>query len=237
MGCCQSSDEGVNNNNNNNNNSNANTSSGAQQPKNEQKDGVSTTGVSVKLEVSNEEFIAFIDVVKVVLITMLKRLTTTLGKEYSAFNELAAKTQKSNYVDFIDMEKFELFFRRAYQLNNEFPEPEDIDTKSIHYRQRKFECFLDEVEDSDYRMPLWGGSEPARQETFGLLQNAAKHTVISLENATRFCDRDTSSTSRIKNLKPHLLFFARTFRVFEGDIQRNINIFYDNIDKCCAEPI
>jgi len=231
MGCLSSSEEKPKNNDN----------SGGQQPnqqtKNDRKDGVSTTGVSVKVESSNEEFIDFVDTVKMVSVIMLRRLGTTLGKEYSAFNELAAKTQKSNYMDFIDIDKFEVFYRRTCQLSTEFPEPEDIDPKSIHYKQRKFECFLDEIDDSQSRVPIWGGSDQARNEIFGLLQNAAKHTVISLENATRFCDRDTSSTSRIKNLKPHLLFFARTFRVFEGDMQKNINIFYDNMDKCIAEPI
>jgi len=230
MGCISSSEE-------NNKTSNAvPPSQQNKQVKNEQKDGISTTGVSVKLD-SNEDFASFVDSVKLVSLIMLRRLATALSKEYSAFNELAAKTQKSNYMDFIDIEKFELFYRRAFQLSTEYPEPEDIDPKSIHYRQRKFECFLDEVEDSESQLPLWGGSEQARQETFSLLQNAAKHTVISMENATRFCDIDTSSTSRIKNLKPHLIFFARTFRIFEGDIQKNINLFYENIDKCCSEPI
>jgi len=232
MGWKPSSDDG-----NNNNNANDNGNQQTKQNKYEQKDGVSTTGVSVKLDSSNEEFAAFVDVVKSVSVTMLRRLGTTLGKEYSAFNELAAKTQKSNYMDFIDIEKFESFYRRSYQLSTEFPEPDDIDTKSIHYKQRKFECFLDEIDDSDSRIPLWGGTEQARHETFTILQSAAKHTVISLENAMKFCDRDTSGTSRIRNLKPHLTFFARTFRVFEGDIEKNINIFYANIDKCCAEPV
>jgi len=232
MGCMSSSEQNTKNNDNS-----GSQQANKQQTKNDQKDGLSTTGVSVKVEPSNEEFVDFVDSVKAVSVIMLRRLATTLGKEYSAFNELAAKTQKSNYMDFIDIDKFEVFYRRTCQLSTEFPEPDDIDPKSIHYKQRKFECFLDEIDDSQNRVPVWGASDQARTEAFSFLQNAAKHTVISLENATRFCDKDTSSTSRIKNLKPHLLFFARTFRVFEGDIQKNINIFYDNIDKCCAEPI
>jgi len=117
------------------------------------------------------------------------------------------------------------------------PEPEDVDSKSVQYKQRKFECLLDEAEDCEYRNPLWGANSDAKRASFTLLQDAAKQTVINLEDAANYCDRDTSPNSRIKPLKVHLLFFARAFRIYEGDIFQNLDLFYNNIDRCTNQPL
>jgi len=94
----------------------------------------------------------------------------------------------------------------------------------MQYNLRKFEGLLDEVEEATFKKPILS----PRNERIEQLQRAARETHDALDEASKFCEAHDA----FKQLREHLIFFARSFEVFEGDLLNQPQLFYANIDQC-----
>jgi len=161
----------------------------------------------------------FKETLRAVLLLILNRLVTALEYEQEGFLDLAQKRGKRNYMELMAPQHFEKVLRETFDLDAVKPAEPELDRADINYEQQRFFRMVEACEKAPYR------SGTNREKLVGAVQKATKETQKEL--------RDSAISSQSSDLKIHLLFFAKALDVVNGDILKNPELLYSNVDDIC----